>query len=339
MLKKKMMIYGLLCLLLTGLPLIPAKLLAPAQPEKLPENTETSEPVTENSPELGSYAVLDSETGEIHDVPVREYLIGAVGAEMPVSFEEEALKAQTVAAHTYAERQAELSEQRPELNGADFSDDASQYQAFYTKDELKNLYGVNFEENYRKLTACVDAVLDEILCYQNEPIIAAFHAISSGKTESAENVWGSKIDYLQSVDSHADENAPQFTQETTFTPDEVKTRLTASRENLFLGTDIPHWFGEPECSAAGTVLQIAVGTSIFTGQELRTIFDLRSAVFTVNYENGKFLFSTKGYGHHVGMSQYGANAMAESGASYQEILAYYYPNTELKILNKNSAEC
>ena len=331
--KKKVMLYGFLCLLLTGLPLIPAKLLKPQQTviEETQEETEETEEV--HFAEEKYYHVLDIDTGEILEISVRDYLIGAVGAEMPVSFEEEALKAQAVAAHTYAERQAELSDRRPELNGADFSDDASHYQAFYTKEELKKLYNNNFKEYYEKLESCVDAVLHEILIYQDEPIIAAFHAMSGGMTESAKNVWGSEIIYLQSVDSSTDRNAPQFEQEVSYTPEEVREMLLASREGLFLGTDVEHWFGEPECSDAGTVMQIAVGTSIFTGQELRTIFSLRSAIFTVSYEDGKFIFTTKGYGHDVGMSQYGANAMAKDGADYQEILAYYYPETELKIIS------
>lgn len=330
--KKKFMLYGFLCLLLTGLPLLPAKLLAPEKPAEMTEApAEPAESETTDKPEAepSYYHVLDAETGEILEVSVRDYLIGAVGAEMPVSFETEALKAQAVAAHTYAERQAELADRRPELQGADFSDDASQYQAFYTTEELQNLYQDHFEEYYQKLASAVDAVLDEILLYQDEPIIAAFHAMSGGMTESAKNVWGSEISYLQSVDSSADRNAPQFEQEISYTAEEVQTMLSASRENLFLGTDTENWFGEPVCSDAGTVLQIPVGTSIFTGQELRTIFSLRSAVFTVRYED-KFIFTTYGYGHDVGMSQYGANAMASDGADYKEILAYYYPETELK---------
>ncbi len=327
--KKKFFCYLFLCLILTALPLIPAKLLAPQQPI----SAESNPPVTAetNPPEQEiCYHVLDSDSGDILEVPVRDYLIGAVGAEMPVSFEQEALKAQAVAAHTYAERQAELSDRRPELKGADFSDDASQYQAFYTTEELQKLFGDQFQENYQKLAQAVDAVLHEIIFYQDEPIIAAFHAMSGGMTESAKNVWGSEIAYLQSVDSSQDKSAPQFEQSVSFTPDEVKTMLTASREGLFLGTDTEHWFGEPLCSDAGTVLQIAAGTSIFTGQELRTIFGLRSAVFTVRYQDQKFVFTTHGYGHDVGMSQYGANAMAAKGADYRQILAYYYPNTEIK---------
>ena len=335
--KKNLMLYSFLCLLMTMIPLIPAKLFTADQQTSAEMAEDISESVAESVPagtaEPENYHVLDADTGEILEVPVREYLIGAVGAEMPVTFEPEALKAQAVAAHTYAERQKELADRRPELKGADFSDDASQYQAFYTTEELQKLYADKFEQNYQKLENAVDSVLHEILIYQDEPIIAAFHAMSGGKTESAKNVWGSEIAYLQSVDSSADRNAPQFEQNVSYTAEQVKDMLSASREGLFLGTDTEHWFGEAECSEAGTVLQIPVGTSIFTGQELRTIFGLRSAVFQVRYEDKNFIFTTYGYGHDVGMSQYGANAMAVQGADYREILAYYYPETELKTIS------
>ncbi|MBR0485659.1 MAG: stage II sporulation protein D [Oscillospiraceae bacterium] len=331
--KKKLMLYGFLCLLMTLMPLIPARMFSAEQPVSDENPEEITETASESPSEPEVYHVLDTDSGEILEVPVREYLIGAVGAEMPVTFEPEALKAQAVAAHTYAERQKELADRRPELKGADFSDDASQYQAFYTKEELQKLYADKFQQNYQKLEEAVDSVLHEILLYQDEPIIAAFHAMSGGKTESAKNVWGSEIAYLQSVDSSADKTAPQFEQTVSYTAEQVRDMLSASREGLFLGTDTAHWFGEAECSEAGTVLQIPVGTSIFTGQELRTIFGLRSAVFQVRYEDKNFIFTTYGYGHDVGMSQYGANVMAQNGADYREILAYYYPETELKTVS------
>ena len=331
--KKKFLLYSFLCLILTGLPLIPAKCFpspeaAEVSEQETTEPSETIPPVPETESRI--YHVLNAKNGEILEVSARDYLIGAVGAEMPVSFEIEALKAQAVAAHTYAERQAALADQRPELKGADFSNDPAQYQAFFTESELKDLYQENFDVCYQKIASAVDSVINEILVYQDEPIIAAFHAMSSGKTESARNVWGSEIAYLQSVDSSSDISAPQFEQSVSYSPDEVREMLESARTGLFLGTDTEHWFGEPVCSDAGTVLQISVGTSIFTGQELRTILSLRSAVFTVTYQDRKFVFTTKGYGHDVGMSQYGANAMALNGAGYREILAYYYPQTTLK---------
>ena len=159
--KKNLMLYGFLCLLMTAIPLIPARLFR-AEPQISAEIAEeVPETVPETLSEPENYHVLDADSGEILEVPVREYLIGAVGAEMPVSFEPEALKAQAVTAHTYAERQKELADRRPELKGADFSDDASQYQAFYTTEELQKLYSDKFEQNYQKLEEAVDSVLHD----------------------------------------------------------------------------------------------------------------------------------------------------------------------------------
>lgn len=285
----------------------------------------------ENTLEREFYKVLDTDSGEVLEVAVRDYLIGAVCAEMPVSFETEALKAQAVAAHTYAERQAQIAEaqQNPELKGADFSNDPAVYQAFYTDEELRQIFGDAYEERYTKAADAVDAVLTEILIYDDTPILAAFHAISSGKTESAANVWGTDVAYLQSVESVEDANAPSYETTVAFTESEVMERLCEARSELVLSADAGEWFGEPVCSDAGTVLQIRVGSSIFTGQELRSVFSLRSAAFTITEEEGVFTFTTKGYGHDVGMSQYGANAMAKAGADYREILEYYYKGAEL----------
>ena len=340
--KKKFCIYSILCLVFTAMPLIPAMMISPKTSAQEKSNTEISETSEnpENSTEQDNsnienlenqvYHVLDIASNEILEVSVRDYIIGAVGAEMPVSFETEALKAQAVAAHTYAERQVILAENRPDLNGADFSNDPEQYQAFYTTEQLQELYGDNFNAYYEKLCDVVDAVLPEILFYDNEPIIAAFHAMSSGKTESAQNVWGSEVAYLQSVDSSSDISAPKYQQEISYSPEQVQELLTSAHTGLILGTDTEHWFGEPTYSDAGTVLQIPVGTSIFTGQELRNIFSLRSASFEITYQDKNFIFTTHGYGHGVGLSQYGANAMALQGSNYREILAYYYPDTILK---------
>lgn len=354
--KKKFCVCSVICLLLTLLPVIPAMLFTPEtsaqQNARNPENPEISEnselsenPVNSENPENPEnsgnsdlsgqvYHVLDVASNEILDVPVREYLIGAVGAEMPASFETEALKAQAVAAHTYAERQVLLAGNRSDLQGADFSNDPAQYQAFHTEQQLRDLYGENFTFYYQKISDAVDAVLTEILCYDDEPIIAAFHAISTGMTESAQNVWGSEISYLQSVDSSPDCEAPSYEQDCTYSAEKIQEMLSAAHSGLLLGTDTANWFGEPVCSDAGTILQIPVGTSIFTGQELRSVLSLRSACFTISYDKKSktFTFRTKGYGHSVGMSQYGANAMALQGSDYRDILAHYYPDTVLKTL-------
>jgi stage II sporulation protein D len=347
--KRHFLTCTLACVLLTFIPLIPALLLSPestsagdtqlsetgedAETAALTESTETAiQEETEALPDTtGTYKVLDTATGEVTEVTVRDYIIGAVGAEMPASFETEALKAQAVAVHTYAERLVCLAQSReqPELQGADFSNDSSRYQAFWTDAQLREAYGSDYDAYYAKISAAADAVLGEILTYENQPILAAFHAMSSGRTESAANVWGSEVAYLQSVDSSADTDAPFYEQTVTYSEEEVRSLLTSARSGMILGADASAWFGTPEVSDAGTVIQISVGNSIFTGQELRTCFSLRSAAVTVAYDSGTFSFTTKGYGHDVGMSQYGANAMAKDGADYREILAYYYPGAVL----------
>lgn len=335
--KKHFLQYILFAALLTVMPLIPAYTLSPLHPagaegvSNFVESTdaETFSTIEQEIVENPVYKVLCTQTGEVMEVSVRDYVIGAVGAEMPVSFEPEALKAQAVAAHTYAERQCLLKGEHPELNGADFSDDPVQYQAFLKDAELRERWGSNYAAYYEKLSAAVDAVLPELLLYEDEPIIAAFHAMSSGRTEASENVWGSEVAYLRSVESAADRNAPQFEETISFSAEEVLNRLTQAHTGLTVGGDASGWFGTSVTSEAGTVLRQTVGDGIFTGQELRSIFGLRSAAFTVGYADGMFTFTTYGYGHDVGMSQYGANAMALEGKTYREILAYYYPGAVL----------
>lgn len=173
------------------------------------------------------YKVLDIESGQVLEVPVRDYVIGAVCAEMPASFHEEALKAQAVAAHTYAERQRLRAKASPvpELGGADFSNDTAVYQGFFTKEQARERFGEKFEESYGKISAAADEVLSYIITYDDTPIIAAFHSMSAGYTESAENVWGTPVDYLVEVDSRSDLTAPKFREEKKFSRDELKMPL------------------------------------------------------------------------------------------------------------------
>lgn len=277
------------------------------------------------------YRVLETETGTVRAVSVRDYLIGAVGAEMPASFAPEALKAQVVASHTYAERMRQIQADTPDpaLCGADFSDDSNVYQAFFTEDDLRTFYGEAFTENYAKLAAAVDAAGDLLLCYEDEPIVAAFHAISSGTTESAEAVWGTALPYLVSVPSESDRSAPQYEEVVKLSPDAVRQALLAVDPDADFPKDPAQWFSDMQTTEAGTVLQIRCGGVLWSGSQLREALALRSACFTVTYDDMLFLFTTRGFGHDVGMSQYGANAMAAQGSSYEEILAHYYPDTEL----------
>ncbi len=321
--------------------LIPSTALAaehhpPADKPAIP-SVEASSAVTEESSSAAvenaqCYRVLDVTTGAVTEVPLREYLIGVVCAEMPATFETEALKAQAVAAHTYAERISRQNRETPDpaLFGADFSNDSSLYQAYYTESQIRNAFGDSFTLYYEKIAAAVDAVCDELLYYENEPIVAAFHAMSAGKTENAETVWGAPLAYLVSVDSASDADAPSYLDTVIFTVEEVSDILRKVAPSLQLPEEKGEWLKVESTSDAGTVLRVQGGDRLWSGQQIRELFSLRSACFTVTFADDCFTFTTKGYGHAVGMSQYGANAMALAGSSYEEILAHYYPNTTLQ---------
>lgn len=279
-----------------------------------------------------TYKVLDITSGQVIEVPVRDYVIGAVCAEMPAVFEEEALKAQAVAAHTYAERQhlLENDSPSPELSGADFSNDTSKYQGYFTESQIKHYFGENYEEYYSKISNAVDEVLPYIITSNEQPIIAAFHSMSSGITESAENAWGAEVDYLVPVDSSYDKSAPRYIEEVSIDKAFLKNSLETYFRDINLGEDISEWIIPAEISESGMVLTALVGGKTVTGNDIRIALELRSADFEIEYTDEKAVITTKGFGHGVGMSQYGANAMAENGSSWQEILNHYYTNCEIK---------
>lgn len=320
--------------------LIPGTVLAvgsePVLYEEPPTATESkSGTKTDISSDIAAaecYLVLDVSTGTVTEVAVRDYLIGVVCAEMPATFETEALKAQAVAAHTYAERISRQNREHPDpaLFGADFSNDSNVYQAYYTEGQIRSAFGESFDLYYAKIASAVDAVCDEMLYYENEPIVAAFHAMSSGMTENAETVWGAPLAYLVSVDSSTDTAAPRYLENSTFTIDEVREILTQADAAVTFPEDCAEWLSVESVSDAGTVLTVQGGSRSWSGQQLREMFSLRSACFSVSYTEGIFTFTTKGFGHAVGMSQYGANAMAQAGCDYTEILAHYYPGTTLR---------
>ena len=278
------------------------------------------------------YKVLDVSTGEIMEVPVREYVIGAVCAEMPASFHSEAIKAQAVAAHTYAERQRLHEREYPDtgLMGADFSNDVSKYQGYYTEAQARQVMGADFEKSYSRISDCVDEVLDCIITYRDEPIISAFCSMSAGVTESAENAWGTAVDYLVPVDSSYDLNAPMYSNEVRYSREVMKYKLESAFEGVELGENMVGWLVVRETSQQGTVLKADVGNMSVTGNEVRSALALRSACFEVRYEGEEAVITTKGYGHGVGMSQYGANSMAAEGKTWREILDHYYKGCTIK---------
>lgn len=302
--------------------------------EAVPEavQTEAAVPTLQNKTSAGDVLkVLDFTSGQVMELEMRDYVIGAVLAEMPASYHEEALKAQAVAARTYAVRQREKQRISPDelLMGADISNDSTKYQAYFTPEQAKAFYGESYDTYYSIVSEAVDATGTEILMYGGEPIVAAFHSTSGGKTESAEVIWGSEVEYLVPVESAEDENSPVYLDEKTFTEEEFRARLEAEYPNADFSDAAEKWLVIGDRSASGTILELSAGGEVLTGTEFRQIFSLRSANFTVEYDDGQFTVTTKGNGHGVGMSQYGANAMANEGADYKEILLHYYTGAEV----------
>ena len=267
----------------------------------------------------------DQSTGQSATLPLREYLIGAVAAEMPVSWPDEALKAQAVAAHSYALYRRDHS---TEENGAWFTADPARRQGCLTDAVLHSYWGTGYAANYARLSALVDAVQTQVLYYGDAPAGTSYFAMSNGRTEASENVWGTALPYLVSVDSSTDLAADHYEYALTLSAQQTAQQLAA----LGLTADLAapeQWFGPPEYTAAGYVAALPVCGQRITGTALRQALGLRSTCFTVRYESGAFCFTTKGYGHGVGLSQWGAKALAEQGQNFADILAHYYPGTSL----------
>lgn len=255
-------------------------------------------------------ALEKSQEDELFASALEEYVAGVVAAEMPAAFPMEALKAQAVAARTYQIRQQKAAGSEEILYTVG--------QAYCTIEEQKEKWGEKYDDYSQKVRQAVRETAGEIMVYDGEPILAVFHAQSSGRTETAENIWSSALPYLKSVDSAEDKKAPNH-KTTVRLP--VKTVLSAlCGENVKHSAEI-FILNRTE---AGTVSQVQVGEMLFSGREIREKLGLRSASFTVKREGDTFLFTTYGYGHGAGMSQYGASFLAEKGRSYREILEHYY---------------
>ena len=269
----------------------------------------------------------DQSTGQTVELPLREYLIGAVAAEMPVSWPDEALKAQAVAAHSYALYRRDHSTGE---NGAWFTADPARRQGCLTDAVLHSYWGTAYAANYARLCALVDAVQTQVLYYGDAPAGTSYFAMSNGRTEASENVWGTALPYLVPVDSSTDTAADNYEYTLNLSAAQLQQLLA---ERLGIVADLSQqaqWFGAPVLTSSGYVDSLPVCGQTVQGTTLRKALGLRSACFTVAYQSGTFSFTTKGYGHGVGMSQWGAKALAEQGADYRTILVHYYPGTELR---------
>lgn len=270
--------------------------------------------------------VYDKQSNQIIKLDLEDYLIGVVSGEMPAHFSLNALMAQSVAARTYALRKVNKS--LSEHKGADLCTDFAHCQAYIDNEKAKLNWGKSYEKNLKKIKSAVNETKGEYLEYNNDFAITVFHSCSNGITEKASEVWGGNIPYLVSVESPGDYIKKDYITKSEFTEKDFKEKL----EN-YLKKDIDfskEAIGEISYTSGSNVAQICLFGQNFKGTDIRTIFSLKSSSFSIEKNNDKYIFTATGSGHGVGMSQYGAEKMAQDNISYKKILSHYYPGTKLK---------
>lgn len=290
----------------------------PAVPSPVTAETVTEDTGTGEIDQARSVRVKCSD-GTVVTTDMANYLWGVVAAEMPATFELEALKAQAVTARTYTLWKSLHNSSHAD---ADICTDYTCCQAWVSKEDAAAKWGEHAAEYTDRITQAVTATDGKVLYYEGSPIQAVFHSSSAGSTEDAVNVWGSTVPYLVGVDTPEGDEVPNYHTETTLTADEVRAALEPL--GCDLSGDPSTWFQAFTYTDSGAVAAAQVGGQSLTGTTLRSALGLRSASFEVTCQEGSFTFSVTGYGHGVGMSQYGANAMAQAGSTWREIVAWYY---------------
>lgn len=243
---------------------------------------------------------------------IESYLEGVISSEMSPTYELEALKAQCVAARTYVvQRGYEV-------------DDTTNTQVYRDDKQLQDSWKGNYNKYHKKIVQAVEETKGEILTYQGKPISALFFSSSCGKTANSQEYWGNKVPYLVSVDSSLDKQSEEYEKSITMSKQEFSTGLGFQ--------NIVHEIGNPIRYESGYVKEIYIDRIRFTGREVREKLNLRSSCFTIEEKTDHIVITTKGYGHGVGMSQIGAQAMAQQGKEYRQILSHYYPKTKIEKL-------
>ena len=260
--------------------------------------------------------VKQTESGNIVEVPLEEYVAGVVAGEMPITFETEALKAQAVAARSYVLKKIEQNYK----NSYDVVDTVLN-QVYLDDESLKNKWKDKYEERIQKIKKVVLDTKGEYLTYNGKVIEAFFFSTSSGLTENCEEVFVEALPYLRSVDSHYDEISPVYETQKVINYTEFCNKLGI--ENVPLNINIT------KTTSTGRIKNITINGVNFTGNQVTQRLGLRSNYFEIKQDNDNVIVTTKGYGHGVGMSQYGANGMAKEGYTYKDILNHYYTNVEI----------
>ena len=283
---------------------------APASSAAAPEpETPDAASLPPSDRDSETFLIADQSDGAVVSVPRRDYLIGAVAAEMPITWPDEALKAQAIAAHSYA---LYCRDHAQDPAAGWLTADPARRQGYLTDTVLRSYWGTAYEANYARLSALVDSVLTQVLYYEDAPAGTSYFAISDGQTEASENVWGTAVPYLIPVDSSTDQNADNYIYTVSFSAAQLQQLLTG----LGLTPDLSApegWFGEAALTPSGYVASLPVCGQTVTGPALRKALGLRSACFTVQYQNGSFFFTTRGYGRNEPVGSQSAGRAGADG--------------------------
>ena len=303
-------------------------------------SSQENENIAENQEEIseeyiynkyGTIKLLHTDTNAVEEVALDTYLCHVVSAEMPVDFEKEALKAQAIVARTYTIYKINHKKH----DNADICDDSNCCQAWISKEDRLARWDGDKEEKWKKIEECVNETKGKIITYNNEPINAFFHSNSGGKTELPVDVWGggSNMPYLQVVETAGEDGYTQYNSEVELSNEEIVEKLKEKYADIQIDFNNEEDIKILEYTSSGRVKTIKFGNHEISGTEARTIFGLRSTNFEIEKIDGKIKFTVTGYGHGVGMSQTGADSMAKSGSSAEDIINHFYVGIQIKDVN------
>lgn len=319
-------IIALVCMALLLYPMLAARSRSSsASPESPTPSANQTQTVQQPAEDITvSVYMADQETSQ--EMDFEEYLVGVVAAEVPASYEAQALKAQAVAARTYAYQKMNAGGCK---SGFDVCTDFGCCQAYNTEQQRRDKWEGEFDKYEGIIKEAVYSTTGEIMVYENEPIQAFFHSTSGGMTEDCENVYGNTLPYLISVLSEGEEDAPRYRRTITMDVDEFIAGIKRiAPETVIDKNDTAASIGEIVRYDSGRVNTINIGGVEIGGRTIRSAFTLDSTNFTIGISGNNVSITTQGYGHGVGMSQAGANAMAKNGSEYKDILLHYYTGIE-----------
>ena len=312
--------------LMAALFLLPLAVVLPFQDQLFDgeETVQEGQDVPFSAGEADSRCLLRVLHGEtVEEMDLGTYLVGVVRAEMPASFQLEALKAQATAARTYTLYQLRGGGRHGAE--ADICTDHTCCQAYLDEAQARTNWGADADAYEEKVERAVQETDGETILYGGEPILAVFHSSSAGRTRAAGEVWVEDLPYLQAVSSpEAADRIPNYHSRTEFSAEDLRDKVLAACPEAELSGPVSGWLRDAVTDSAGSVETVTVGGVPMKGSRLRSILGLRSACFEWETSEKGVVFYVTGYGHGVGMSQYGADAMAASGADYKEILTHYY---------------